>query len=281
MREIKSPKEMYQYSLRQKSHEKRIGFVPTMGALHEGHLALIEAAKKRADIVIVSIFVNPIQFGPSDDLAHYPRNLERDKKLLKGFAVDALFVPEAKKILPSNFKSFVEVDNLSKKLCGRSRPGHFRGVTTIVAKLFNIVIPDVAVFGEKDYQQLLLIRQMTRDLDFPIEIVSVPTVREFDGLAKSSRNGYLNPRERKSAAILYKSLSFAQREIAGGERDLNKILFRMRAMIGSEPTMRLDYLTAVDPQTLEEVKHFQGKMLFAVAAHVGKARLIDNIIVGT
>ena len=280
MREIKKLREMYLYSLKAKSHGKKVGLVPTMGALHEGHLSLVEEAKKKCDIVVVSIFVNPLQFAPSEDLARYPRNLKRDKNLLKNFSVDILFLPEAAQMFPAGFKTFVEVEALSKKMCGRSRPAHFRGVTTVVAKLFNVVGPDIAFFGEKDYQQQLIIRQMTTDLNLPVEIIALPTVREFDGLAMSSRNAYLNQKERKSAAILFKALSLAQREIGGGERDLNKLLFRMRALIGSEPTVRLDYLTTADPHTLHEVKAIRGKVLLAVAAYIGKTRLIDNLIVG-
>ena len=279
MREIKNLRDMYLYSLKAKSHGKKVGFVPTMGALHEGHLSLVEEAKKRCDIVVVSIFVNPIQFAPSEDFAGYPRNLSRDKKLLKNFSIDILFLPEAAKMFPEGFKTFVEVDALSKKMCGRSRPAHFRGVTTVVAKLFNIVNPDLAFFGEKDYQQQLIIKRMAADLNLPVEVVSLPTVRGFDGLAMSSRNAYLNPKEKKSAAILYKALSMAQREIQAGERDLNKILFRMRSLIGSEPTVRLDYLVAADPETLQELKQIKGKVLFALAVYIGKTRLIDNLVV--
>lgn len=279
MREIKSPHEMFVFVQKNKSHDKKIGFVPSMGALHEGHLALVEAAKKKCDIVVVSIFVNPIQFGPSEDFSRYPRNIGKDKKLLKSFGADVLFVPDAKKMFAPDFAAYVEVEGLSKKLCGRTRPGHFRGVATVVAKLFNIVCPDQAFFGEKDYQQLVIIRQLARDLNFPVEIVSLPTVREFDGLAMSSRNAYLNPKERQSAAVLYRALSLAQREIADGERDLNKLFYRMRSLIGSEPTVRLDYLQAVDPLTLNDVKKIQGKIVFALAAYVGKTRLIDNILI--
>jgi pantoate--beta-alanine ligase len=280
MREIKNLREMYLYSLKAKSHGKKVGFVPTMGALHEGHLSLIVEAKKKCDLVIVSIFVNPIQFAPSEDFGSYPRNVGKDKKLLKNFAIDALFLPSADKMFPDGFKTFVEVEALSKKMCGRSRPTHFRGVATVVTKLFNIVNPDLAFFGEKDYQQQLIIKQLAADLNLPVEVVTLPTVREFDGLAMSSRNTKLNPKERKSAAILYKALSLARREIEGGEHDLNKLLFRLRSLIGSEPSVRLDYLVAADPKTLQEVKKIGGKVLFALAAYLGKTRLIDNIVVG-
>jgi len=279
MREIKNAREMLLYSTKAKAHGKKIGFVPTMGALHEGHLSLIAEARNKSGVVVVSIFVNPIQFGPGDDLSRYPRNLSRDKKLLKNLDIDVLFLPDASDMFPDGFKTFVEVEGLSKKLCGRSRPTHFRGVTTILAKLFNIVCPDLAFFGEKDFQQQLIIRRMARDLNIPVEIISMPTVREFDGLAMSSRNAYLNPKEKKSAAILFKALSLAQKEIAGGEREINKLLFRMRSLIGSEPAVRLDYLTAINPETLEEVKNVRGKVLFALAAYLGNSRLIDNLLI--
>lgn len=279
MREIRDPGEMRLYSQKAKAHGKRVALVPTMGALHEGHLSLVAQARKRADVVVVSIFVNPIQFGPSEDLKKYPRRLGRDKKALKELGVDALFVPAAGRMFPPGFKTHVEVEGLSQKLCGRSRPAHFRGVTTIVAKLFNIVLPDVALFGLKDYQQQVVIRQMARDLDLPVEIVSLPTVREFDGLAMSSRNAYLTARERKTATILYRALMQAQKLVGAGERDLNKIMYKLRSLIGTEPAVRLDYLAAVDPETLAEVKKLKGQVVFAVAAYLGKTRLIDNIIV--
>ncbi len=277
MREIKDLPEMRIYSQKARAHGKRVGFVPTMGALHEGHLSLMAAAKQKADAAVVSIFVNPIQFGPSEDYARYPRNLRKDKKLLKDMGVDILFLPETSDVFPAGFKTFVEVEALSKKLCGRTRPAHFRGVATVVAKLLNIVNPDFAFFGEKDFQQQVIIKQMVKDLDLPVEIVSLPTVREFDGLAMSSRNAYLTPRERKSATILYKALCLAKEEVARGEKDHKKILFRMRSLIASEPGVRLDYAAAVDPETLEEVKKISGKVLFALAAYLGKARLIDNM----
>lgn len=279
MREIKYLREMWLYSQKAKCHGKKVGFVPTMGALHEGHLSLVAEARKMSDVVVVSIFVNPIQFGPSEDYLRYPRNLRKDKKLLKDLGVDLLFLPEASEMFPEGFKTFVEVEGLSKKLCGRSRPAHFRGVTTVVTKLFNIVCPDTAFFGQKDYQQQLIIKQMTSDLNLPVQIVSLPTVREFDGLAMSSRNAYLTSKERKSATILYRALSLARKEIGQGEKDIGKIIFRMRSLVGSEPGVRLDYVAAVNPETLEDVKKAKGKVLFALAAYLGKARLIDNLVV--
>jgi pantoate--beta-alanine ligase len=279
MREIHKLPEMSLFSRKAKAHGKRVGFVPTMGALHEGHLSLVAEARKRCDVVVVSIFVNPLQFGPSEDLNKYPRHLNRDKKLLKELGVDVLFQPNAGQMFPAGFKTFVEVEGLSKKLCGRTRPTHFRGVATVVAKLFDLVLPDAAFFGLKDFQQQVIIRQMTRDLDLPVEIIALPTVREFDGLAMSSRNAYLSDRERQTALILYRALSLAQQLVAGGERDLNKIMYKLRSLIGTEPSVRLDYLAAVDPATLDEVKKLKGNVLFAVAAYLGKTRLIDNLVV--
>ncbi|MDD5383082.1 MAG: pantoate--beta-alanine ligase, partial [Candidatus Margulisbacteria bacterium] len=253
--------------------------VPTMGCLHEGHLSLVAAAKAKADVVVVSIFVNPLQFGPSEDLARYPRSLKKDEQLLKDFDVDALFLPAADTMYCPGFKTYVEVDSLSKKLCGRTRPAHFRGVSTIVAKLFNIVAPDYAFFGEKDFQQQVIIKRMVKDLNFPVEVISLPTVREYDGLAMSSRNKYLTPKERKQAVVLYKSLLLAKEEIEKGERNIHKITLRLRSVIGSVPNIRLDYAAIVDPETLEEVKAIKGRVLIALAGQIGKARLIDNLVV--
>jgi len=279
MREIKKLKEMPAFSLKAKQRGKTICLVPTMGYLHEGHLSLVEAAKKKGDITVVSVFVNPLQFGPSEDLARYPRDLARDKKLLKNFEVDVLFLPAAAQLYPDEFKTFVEVEGLSKKLCGRTRPTHFRGVTTIVAKLFNLVMPDFAFFGEKDYQQQIIIKKMVRDLNFPVQVISLPTIREFDGLAMSSRNQYLTPKERESATVLYRALLLAKQEIEKGEKDPHRLLLRMRSLIGAEPTVRLDYIAIVDPQNLEDKKRLDGQSLIALAAFLGKARLIDNIVV--
>lgn len=270
---------MQVFSFKAKQRGKTICLVPTMGYLHEGHLSLVEAAKKKGDITVVSVFVNPLQFSPSEDLSRYPRDLTRDKKLLNNFEVDVLFLPDAFQLYPKDFKTFVEVEGLSNKLCGRSRPTHFRGVTTIVAKLFNLVMPDFAFFGEKDFQQQVIIKKMARDLNFPVQIISLPTVREFDGLAMSSRNQYLTPKERDAATILYRALTSAKQAIEKGERDPHRLLLRMRSLIGSEPSIRLDYIAIVDPQNLEEKKKIDGTVLIALAAYLGKARLIDNIIV--
>lgn len=270
---------MHDYCLKMKARGKTIGFVPTMGALHDGHLSLVEAARKKSDIVVVSVFVNPLQFGPSEDFAQYPRDLKKDLNLLKNFEVDILFLPKEADMHPKGYKTYVEVEGLSKKMCGRSRPDHFRGVTTVVAKLFNIILPDFTFFGDKDFQQQVIIKQMVKDLILPIEIINLPTVRDFDGLALSSRNKYLNPKERKSAIIIYKALSQVKQEIEKGEKDLRKILLRIRSLIGTEPSIRLDYVVIVDPETLEEKDKIKGKMLIALAACLGKARLIDNVLV--
>ncbi len=279
MRVIRDPEQVYLSALKAKSHGKTVGFVPTMGYLHEGHQSLIVAARQKCDLVIVSLFVNPLQFGANEDFGRYPRDFRRDKKILESLNVDLLFLPEASKLFPHGFKTFVEVEELSKKLCGKTRPVHFRGVTTILAKLFNLVSPDQAFFGEKDYQQLLIVKQLVRDLNFPVQIISLPTVREFDGLAMSSRNKHLDERERKAAPIIYKALLFAKEAVAKGERDSHRLLMRLRSLIGSEPAVRIDYLTLVDPETLEERRQIKGKTLLAVAAYVGKTRLIDNLIV--
>ena len=270
---------MHSYSAKMKRRGKRIGFVPTMGYLHEGHLSLVEAARKKAEVVVVGIFVNPTQFGPGEDLARYPRDLARDKKLLRNFEVDVLFLPEANKIYPKGYQTYVEVEGPSKIMCGRSRPIHFRGVTTVVAKFFNIVCPDYAFFGEKDFQQLVIIKRMAKDLNFPIEIIGLPTVREYDGLAMSSRNKYLSPKERGAATVLYQAFSLAKQEVESGEKNSRKILLKMRYLIETKPSVKLDYLVMVHPETLEELKRIKGKVLIALAAQVGNARLIDNLLI--
>ncbi len=270
---------MRSFSAKAKCRGKTIGFVPTMGALHEGHFSLIELARKQCDILVVSIFVNPIQFGPKEDLKKYPRDLKRDCRSLKAFDPDILFLPQEKEMYPKGFKTMVEVEGLSERLCGRSRPGHFRGVATVVAKLFAIVSPDRAFFGEKDYQQQLIIRQMVSDLNLPVGIISLPTVREWGGLAMSSRNAYLDPAERKSATILYRALLLGRELITHGETKPHKVASRMRSLIFSEPLVRIDYLAIADPASLEEVTRIRGKVLLALAAYVGKTRLIDNMLV--
>lgn len=277
---IKGIKEIQERIKKLKFGGKTIGFVPTMGYLHEGHLSLVREAKRQCDVVVVSIFVNPLQFGPKEDFAQYPRDFERDCNMLQREGVDIVFAPSAEEMYPSDFQTYVEVTEVTKNLCGASRPGHFRGVTTVVLKLFNATLPDKAFFGEKDYQQLITIKQMVKDLNLDIEIVGMPIVRETDGLAMSSRNTYLNGEERKSALSLYRSLNRAKELIAGGVRDIKVILNEVRSIIESEPNTRIDYIKICDPLTLEywEEGLLERDALLALAVFVGKTRLIDNTI---
>lgn len=257
---------------------KRIGFVPTMGALHEGHLSLVRASRAEADCTVVSIYVNPTQFGPSEDFARYPRNLARDLELLAQEGVDAVFAPDDKEMYPQGFNTWVEVRGVSEPLEGQFRPGHFRGVATVVLKLFNIVQPDVTYFGAKDYQQSLVVRQLIRDLNLPIELKVLPTVREPDGLAMSSRNAYLSPDGRRKATVLWKSLSLAQELVAGGEQSAAEIIRRMEEVILSAEGATIDYVALVDPETLAPVDRIAGPTLAAVAVRLEGTRLIDNML---
>lgn len=257
---------------------KRVGFVPTMGALHEGHLSLVRAAKAQSDVVAVSIFVNPTQFGPNEDLAKYPRTLEKDRELLEKEGVDWLFVPGVEEMYPAGAVTWVTVEGLSSRLCGRSRPGHFRGVTTVVAKLFHIVEPEAAFFGQKDAAQVAIIQQMVRDLDFPVKIVVGAIVREADGLAMSSRNVYLDPQGRKSALALSRSLKRIEEKFKAGEHSAAKLIAEGQKVLAQDSGVRLDYLEIVDPRTLEPVQEIAGPALVAVAAFVGPTRLIDNVV---
>ena len=257
---------------------RRLGLVPTMGALHEGHLSLVRAARAACDLVSASIFVNPTQFGPTEDLAKYPRSFDRDRELLEQEAVDFLFAPSADEMYPSQEIAWVTVEDLSSKLDGRSRPGHFRGVTTVVSKLFHIVEPDLAFFGQKDAAQLAIIRRMVRDLNFPVEIVACPIVREPDGLAMSSRNAYLSPAERKQALVLHRSLLRVKQLMDRGERRAGKLRNAGRDELSSEPGARLDYFDIVNPDTLDPVEEISQETLVAVAAYVGPTRLIDNLL---
>jgi pantoate--beta-alanine ligase len=259
---------------------KRLGFVPTMGALHEGHLSLVSAARESCDAVAVSIFVNPTQFGANEDLAKYPRNLERDCELLEKEKVELLFAPDVEEMYPTGAVTFVDVEEVSDKLDGRSRPGHFRGVATVVAKLFHIVEPHAAFFGQKDAVQIAIIRKMVRDLDFPVEIVACPIVREPDGLAMSSRNAYLNAEQRKQAPALYRSLASVKRLWEAGERNSAELARVGREEVGRESAVRLDYFDLVDTGTLDPMPEASRGTLVAVAAWVGSTRLIDNILLG-
>jgi pantoate--beta-alanine ligase len=258
--------------------EKRLGFVPTMGALHDGHLSLVRAAKSSCDVVSVSIFVNPTQFGPNEDLAKYPRTFDRDRELLEKEGVELLFAPSVEEMYPPGAVTWVTVGELSGKLDGRSRPGHFRGVTTVVAKLFHIVEPDVAFFGQKDAAQLAIIRRMVRDLNLRVQIVGCPIVREADGLAMSSRNAYLDPQQRKQALVLNRSLMRVKQLADQGERNVTNLVREAKEEFASEAAVRLDYFEIVNPESLDPVGDVSHGALVAVAAFVGSTRLIDNIL---
>lgn len=255
-----------------------VGFVPTMGYLHEGHKSLIDKAVKENDRVVVSVFVNPIQFGPTEDLSSYPRDLERDAKLCEEAGANLIFHPEKEEMYFDDFSSFVEVQGVSKGLCGKSRPIHFRGVCTVVTKLFNIVKPDRAYFGQKDAQQLAVVKRMVRDLNMDIEIIGCPIIREEDGLAKSSRNTYLSPEERKAAVILSKSLKLGKEAIEAGERDSKKIIDIITNNINTEKLAKIDYVEIVDPLSIENIDKIENSALVAMAVYIGKTRLIDNFI---
>ena len=257
---------------------KRLGFVATMGALHEGHLSLVRAARASCDVVAASIFVNPLQFGPNEDLAKYPRTFERDRELLEKEGVELLFAPSVEEMYPAGGVTWVTVEGLSSKLDGGSRPGHFRGVTTVVAKLFHIVEPDAAFFGQKDAAQVAIIRHMVRDLNFPVEIVACPIVRESDGLAMSSRNAYLNEQQRKQALVLHRSLLRVKKSWEAGEREARKLVALGCEEIAAEKSVRLDYLEIVDPDSLDSLASAAQGALVAVAAFVGTTRIIDNVL---
>ena len=255
-----------------------VGFVPTMGYLHEGHKSLMDAARKGNDKVVVSIFVNPMQFEPTEDLATYPRDLDHDAALCESAGVDLIFHPEAEEMYEKDFCSFVDMTGLTEGLCGKTRPIHFRGVCTVVNKLFNIVTPDHAYFGQKDGQQLAVIKRMVRDLNMDIEIVGCPIVREEDGLAKSSRNTYLSPEERKAALILSKTVALGK-ELAKTEKDANKVVEAMKKNIETEPLAKIDYVEAVDALSMAPVEKLEGTCMLAMAVYIGKTRLIDNTLI--
>lgn len=256
-----------------------VGLVPTMGYLHEGHKSLIDRAVEENDRVVVSVFVNPTQFGPGEDLESYPRDFERDSKICEDAGTDLIFHPNASEMYADDFCTYVDMDDLTKGLCGKTRPIHFRGVCTVVSKLFHIVSPDRAYFGQKDAQQLAVIRRMVRDLNFDIEIVGCPIIREKDGLAKSSRNTYLNEAERKSAVVLHRGLAAGEELLRKGETDASKIICAIRDTIENEPLAKIDYVELVEWDTLRPMERVQGKALAAVAVYIGKTRLIDNVIV--
>jgi len=262
-----------------KSAGKKIGFVPTMGALHEGHFSLIRAAKKQCGFVVVGIFVNPTQFGPGEDIDKYPRPFDADVKACKKEGVDVVFAPTAEQMYPEENLTWVDVEKLSAPLCGKSRPGHFRGVATVCCKLFNIVQPDVAFFGQKDAQQAIIIQRMVADLNVPLKIVVCPTIREIDGLAMSSRNQYLKPDARKDTALVYAALQEAEVFIAAGERKSKMLISEMEKILKISKQIKIDYISIVEAQTLGELDEVKGKVLIALAVKIGQARLIDNIII--
>ena len=257
-----------------------VGFVPSMGFLHAGHISLVQRARAECASVAVSIFVNPTQFGPKEDLAKYPRDLPRDLALLESAGAELVWTPTPESMYPPGFQTWVEVDELTQRLEGELRPGHFRGVTTIVAKLFNAVRPDRAYFGQKDAQQAAVIRRMARDLNFPVEMVVCPTVREADGLAMSSRNVYLNVEERKAATVLFRALEAAKAAYDEGEREADNLRRVMREIVQAEPLARLQYVSCADYDTLDELETVSGKALLSMAVYLGKTRLIDNFVIG-
>jgi len=256
-----------------------VGLVPTMGYLHEGHIALVRQARKENSSVVVSIFVNPTQFGPQEDFKQYPRNPQRDLALLEEEKTDIVFMPSTAEMYPLQFSSWVEVSKITERLEGASRPGHFRGVATVVAKLFNIVQPTRAYFGQKDAQQLVVIKRMVADLNMNLEVVAVPTVREPDGLAMSSRNTYLNPEERQAATVLYRALNIAQQSYSQGETDAERLRQEMTALIQKDPLAGIDYVSVAHPETLEELKEVTTPSLVSIAVRIGKTRLIDNVVI--
>ena len=280
MKLLKTIDEMRAFRTATRQSGKRVGLVPTMGALHQGHSSLVRAAREKSDLVAVSIFVNPTQFGPNEDFAKYPRDLESDSRLLDREHVDVIFAPSVDDMYPAGAITWVTVEGMSDRLCGKSRPGHFRGVTTIVSKLFHIIEPDAAFFGQKDAAQVAIIRRMVSDLNMPVSIEVCPIIREPDGLALSSRNAYLNPAQRKSALALHRSLQRAQKLLKNGERDSATLIAAAKQEFANEPSARLDYFEIVDPNSLESVPSISKRALIAVAAFVGNTRLIDNILVG-
>lgn len=277
---IRIPRIMQDTSRGHLLHSRTLGFVPTMGALHEGHLSLVRMSREENNITAVSIYVNPTQFGPSEDFTKYPRQLEADIEKLRGEDVDILFLPDDTLMYPSGFSTEIDIKGLSERMCGHFRPGHFKGVATIVAKLLNIVRPTLAYFGQKDFQQTVIIRKMARDLNFNSEVVVCPTTRETDGLALSSRNAYLEPQQRSAAIVLYRCLSEAAEAIRSGIRSGAKIRLIMKSQLDKEPQITsIDYISVYHPDTLEETEDLQGEVLLAGAVRMGTTRLIDNMLV--
>ncbi|MDD3375603.1 MAG: pantoate--beta-alanine ligase [Candidatus Omnitrophica bacterium] len=279
MKIIKTIKQMQSFSFLAKQNKKKIGFVPTMGCLHAGHLSLIKRSKKENDITVLSIFVNPTQFGPKEDFKKYPREKKQDEALAKKEKVDIIFYPSIKEMYPTGYLTYVNVSNITTVLCGKSRPGHFQGVTTIVAKLINCVMPDTLYLGQKDSQQAVVVERMIKDLGWNVKIKLLPIVREKDGLAMSSRNIYLNSEERKQATCLYQSLKAAKNLIYTGERYSAKIIKEIKKIVLQNPRAKIDYIACVDMKTLKPTKMINKKTLIALAIFIGKIRLIDNIII--
>ncbi len=276
MKTINSLKEMQTRCLELRAAGKTIAFVPTMGYLHEGHLSLLREGRKRGDVLVLSLFVNPTQFGPNEDLDSYPRNLERDLELARSVGTDLVWTPSPEQVYPPDFATYVNVEGLTDELCGAARPGHFRGVTTVVCKLFNVVQPNVAFFGEKDFQQLAVIRRMTSDLNLPVEIVGMPIIRESDGLALSSRNVYLSPEERRQALVLSQALARGRQLATEGKRDVGQVLAELSDLVMAQPAARIDYLQICHQATLREQERIDADSVLLLAVFIGKTRLIDN-----
>jgi pantoate--beta-alanine ligase len=280
MKVIKSVEKMQSFSENLRRQGKVIAFVPTMGYFHEGHLHLMKEAKKMADCVVVSIYVNPTQFGPKEDFSKYPRDFNRDLEMADSVGVDVIFYPADKEMYPSGYQTYVDVENVTRNLCGTSRPGHFRGVTTVCNKLFNIVQPHIAVFGKKDFQQFITVKRMVDDLNMSLEIIGLPTVREADGLAMSSRNKYLNKDERASALALFKALKLAQKLYSGKKRKASVIIRAAEKLIKKSPYTIIDYIKICDTETLKDVDIIKTQAVIALAVKVGTTRLIDNHVFG-
>ena len=276
MKIISSVNEMASFAKDIKSRAKSIGLVPTMGYLHEGHLSLIKEARAATDTVVVSVFVNPTQFGPGEDYVSYPRDIKRDTLEAERAGTDIIFAPKVEQVYPESYSTYVEVEGLSEALCGKTRPGHFRGVTTVCTKLFNIIEPDIVFFGQKDAQQAAIIQKMVKDLNMNVKLKVLPTLREKDGLAMSSRNKYLSPKQRKDASVLYQALNEAKNMIETGEKNADKIKKRMKKTIDKVDS-KIDYISIVDADSLKDVSVISGKALIALAVRIGRARLIDNI----
>lgn len=277
---VRKIREMQKLADNWRKKNRIIAFVPTMGYLHEGHLSLMKKGRKLGDILVISIFVNPTQFNQKEDFEKYPRDEERDIKLAGEAGVDVVFIPSVDEMYPKGFLSFVEVEKITENLCGAFRPGHFRGVTTVVTKLFNIVKPHIAIFGEKDYQQLKVIEKMVKDLNFDIKIIRGKTYREKDGLAMSSRNARLTPEERKQASLIYNALKSARDLFLNGEKSSEKLIKEARKVLEENPLFRIEYLKVVDAETLQDIESVNKKAIIAIACWLGNVRLIDNIILG-